>query len=670
VLSVHNGRGTTTRMCTRFAAADGSRIVLRETGGGTGRRLVARHGVPAPCPEVVPETLVVPSAAQPAGTPGSGATTGSAYPSLIDQFGTEEIDLNNGIFTRYFYEPLGAAQPDAILVLVPGFEGGGASFKILAENLVLRARHAGLTVEVWAIDRRGHQLEDREGFKIARDAGDALAALDWYYGAELGLPLHPLLAAGPNRRAVFHDVQAGTAFIANWTPLVFSRDIDAVIDLARTAAKNENVFLGGHSAGTGFAARYAATDFDLSGLGPAQPGYAKVRGLVLLEGGGGSVGGAPLTADALDRIEDRADGGLFHAVRDNAPRCVDGTPCTVTSEAIDCAGKGRGRCTPPTAAYAIVAGLLNPRILAAAEPGSIQGLTDPDGGQVILQVDQGSPGNNAIAVVPDLNILGAVIPPATAEAALGTFIDDDGAVSAFATFVRTSVGAPGPTVDGLLTWLDLDEGPFGPTIVPDNGPPPTTVGASNVWGQEREVTRIARVGRTFHVGDSNFTDWYYPSSGLSTTQAPGVCSAGTCTAGNVGAACANNGQCTQTIGLDSSALSVGRGRRDIENLTQAGNVDVPVVCFGGSNGLTPIPASFLAFAESLGACTAPSCDGTPRVVSATSPNPAFPTFGGVGGGFEVHISEGYAHVDIVTAEDESSNRVVGPLVEFLQRNAQ
>jgi hypothetical protein len=123
--------------------------------------------------------------------------------------------------------------------------------------------------------------------------------------------------------------------------------------------------------------------------------------------------------------------------------------------------------------------------------------------------------------------------------------------------------------------------------------------------------------------------------------------------------------------LDSSALSVGRGRRDIENVVLAASVDVPVICFGGSNGLTSVPGDFVSFAQSIGPCAAPSCDGvTPRVVNAVSPNPAFPTLGGVSGGFEVHISEGYAHVDIVTAEDGPHNQVIGRLVDFLTRNLQ
>ncbi len=117
---------------------------------------------------------------------------------------------------------------------------------------------------------------------------------------------------------------------------MISQDIDAVVDVARAAAKNQNVFLGGHSAGTGFAARYASTDFNLTGVGDPDPGYAKLRGLVLLEGGGGSTLGSPPTEDALDRIIAKADGGLFGAIRDDEPRCVDGvTDCTVATEATE-----------------------------------------------------------------------------------------------------------------------------------------------------------------------------------------------------------------------------------------------------------------------------------------------------------------------------------------------
>jgi pimeloyl-ACP methyl ester carboxylesterase len=618
--------------------------------------------------EVGQTTVNLASGAQPAKTPGSPGVV-VTNPKLLAQFGGGSFSLNNARYTRY--APAGpAAQPDAILVLVPGFEGGAGGFKPLAENAIARAAAQSFRLEVWAVDRRSNQLEDAAGLDIAEEFADPLIALDWFYGGELSLTLHPLLAAGPNRRAVFYDPQGDVPFMANWTGLTFSRDIDAVVTAARATAANQNVFLGGHSAGTGFTARYAATDFNLTGVGPADPGYAKLRGLVLLEGGGGSTSATPLAPDTLDRIEAKFDGGLYGAVRDNAPRCVDGaTACTIATEATDCNGQSPPKCTLPTSAYSVVAGLLNPRILSAGEVTAIQAIVDPDGTRNIVSVDQGAAGNNAVAKVPDLATLGA-LGATTAYGGLGSFVDDDGAVAGLASFVATSVGAPGATVGGLLTWLDVTEGPMPPAVVPNNGVPPVAVPAG-VWGQEKEVTRLDRLAETFYKGGTNFTDVYYPSSGLGVTSVAGVCTANVCTVGNVGAACTSNGQCSQSVGLDSTALSVGRGRRDIENLTQAANIDIPVIAFGGSNGLAPVPASFLAFANSIGVCTAPSCAGAaPRVGDPLLPNPAFPTFGNVAGGYEVVMAEGFAHVDVLTAEDDANNPIPTALVDFLVRNSQ
>jgi pimeloyl-ACP methyl ester carboxylesterase len=617
---------------------------------------------------VVQETVEIPSQAEPAQTPGSPGVV-VTNPKLLAQFGGGSFSLNRARYTRHALAGP-PQQPEAILVLVPGFEGGAGDFKILAANVITRAHAQGHVLEVWAFDRRSNQLEDGVGLDIAEEFASPAIGLDWLYGGELGLMLHPVLASGPNRRAVFYDTQADVPFIASWTNLVFSRDIDAVVEAARAVAVNQNVFLGGHSAGTGFAARYAATDFNLTGVGPADPGYGKLRGLVLLEGGGGSTGGPPLTADTLDRIEAKFDGGLYGAVRDNAPRCVDGvTACTIASEATDCMGQVPPVCTLPTSAYSIVAGLLNPRILAAGELTAIQAILDPDGTPNIVRVDQGAPGNNAVAKVPDLATL-SLLPISTAFGGLGSFVDDDGLVATIAPFVSTSAGAPGPTVDGVLTWQDITEGPPPPEVLPDNGPAPTSVPAG-VWGQEKEVTRMDRLVRTFYEGGTNFTDLYYPSSGLGVTSVAGVCTAGTCTVGNVGASCTTNGECSQSVSLDSSALSVGRGRRDIENLTQAANIDIPVIAFGGTNGLAPVPASYLGFASSIGACAAASCSGgTPRVVDPALPNPAFPTFGGVAGGFEVVMAEGFAHVDVLTAEDDADNPIPAALVDFVVRNAQ
>ncbi len=623
---------------------------------------------------VVHETVVTASPAEPPNTPGSPGVPASANAKLLAQFGDAAFSLNHATYTRWrFGGPVIA--PDAVLIAIPGFGAGAATFAVLAENLITRAlEDHGMVVEVWGHDRRTEQLEDRAGVGIATALRDPLVALDWFYGGELGLTLHPALAAGPNRRAVFYNTTGDVPFIANWTPLVFSRDIDAVVEAARATARNANVFLAGHSAGTGFAARYAATDLNLSGSGAADPGYAKLRGLVLLEGTGGSTAGAALSEDSLDRIEAKFDGGLFGAVRDGAPRCVDGlTPCTVAGEASDCAALSPPVCTPPIAAHGVLLNL-SPKVLATAEPTGVQGLGDPDSAQAIVQVDQGMTGSSALNAVPELAIL-KLLPPGTVEGLFGAFLDDESLTASVAPAFATSVGAPGPTVDGLTTWADRDESELWPTCpamgcpTPDNGPPPTAL-PGTVWGTEIEAVRMDRL-RTFFAGldGVNATDWYYPISGLSVLSAAGVCQAGACSKGNVGAPCGDDAACAQAVSLDSTALSVGRGRRDIENLTQAAHIDIPVLGVAGSNGLITVPGRFTALAQSLGTCAAASCDGTPRVVDAANPNPAFPTFGGRAGGFEVVTAEGFAHVDVLAGEDDARNPVVAALAAFMARHA-
>jgi pimeloyl-ACP methyl ester carboxylesterase len=596
------------------------------------------------------QTVDLPSDAKPAHTPGSPGVS-VTNPQLITMFGSADFDLNNARYTRYHLSDQAESQPDAIVVLVPGFEGGASTFAVLAESLIRRAKaESSMVVEVWAVDRRSNQLEDTVGLDLAEQEQDPSLGLDFLFGDDLGLELDPRL----DRRAIFYNTSDDLAFMSQWTTLVHSQDIDAVVEAARSAARNANVFLGGHSAGTGFTARYAATDFNLDGGAP-EPGYQKLRGLVLLEGGGGGLPSEAPSGELLDEIEARFDGGLYGAVSSQEPRCMDGeTACTVASQAADCNAFENASCTEPRDAYAVVAGLLSPQLLAVSEVAALEGDLEGDVGISILQADQnGIEGNNAVEQVPELTALTILLgtEPATSVALIGLFLDDDGMAAELAGFVATSLGTVGPTVEGVRTWLNYgDEMPS--DVLEDHGPAPTEPPGPDDdphWGVEVESTDLeGHMMPSFYQGQTNFSDWYYPSSGL------GVVSG---------------------MGLDTTALSApppeGRGRTDIENITQARNVNIPVIAFGGSNGGVAVPGRMLGYADSLAACSAPSCDGTtPRVVDREQPNTAFPTFGDAAGGFEVFISEGFSHVDVVAAEDDETNNVVAPLLRFIERNVE
>ena len=596
------------------------------------------------------DTLFVASTAKPADTPDGAGIAVPPGTTLETQLGPS-FDFNRAIYTRY--RVAGAGDPDAVLVLIPGFAGGSGSFSVVARHLLQRAVAGGqIVLEVWAYDRRTNFLEDSLGGDLAAAQLDPVLALDWYFGAEIGLSLDPQLS----RRAVFH-AGVDVPFIANFTRHVFARDIDAVVEEALALTGSPAVFLGGHSLGTGFTAAYASTDFD-AGAG-VDAGYAKLNGLVLLEGGGGALPGAPPTDDALDLIIAKADGGLFHAVQDQAPRCVDGTDCSATGDA-DCAavslppGALTNKCVDPVEAFtgASTTGIafINPEIQAAGVVTGIQGQVDPHG-LVLVQQDFGS--GVAVANVPGLGILDA-LPAASAEAAAGFFLDDEfSPVSAFrGSFGYSDNGVNSPflglvipqasTTDPFRLWINVDE-PQPAAAVPNNGLP---LVAGEEWGQEKEVSRLDRFFPALSSPGTNFGDSYFASSGLSTTN--GL-----------------DGGGTFSGALDSTELSVTRGRPDIENLTQATAINIPIIAFGGTNGLTPTGSDFRAFAQSVGPCTAATCTGAPRLVTDL---PVSPIFGGVNGGYEVHLIEGYAHIDVVSSEDDVDNTLLGPLHDFLVRN--
>lgn len=596
------------------------------------------------------QTITLPSRAEPAHTPGTPGVTVS-NPKILAQFGDAPININNARYTRFYLSEQDGLQPDAILITVPGFEAGASTFTLFAENSIHRAMEdQGLRLEVWAVDRRSNQMEDTSGLDLAESLMDPEVGLNFLFGDELSLPMDPALASDINRRAEFYNTAADLAFMAQWTPLVHSIDIDAIVEAALEKARNDNVFLGGHSAGTGYTARYAATDFDPDPVNVVA-GHSKLRGLVLLEGGGSSVSDSIPDSDTLDLIEAKFDGGLYAAVRDQMPYCIDGqTTCTPDTEATDCAAFSNTQCVQPTTSYATFNDLLSPQLLAISEVNAIDATISGDYVQSILQRDFNEPGNNALAKVPQLTALSFLVgsEPASSVNLLGQFLDDDGVVANLASFVATSLGAPAPAQNGVVGWYSLGED-IPEEAYEDLGPAPTSLDDARRWGVGAEPTDLkGRMLPIFYRGQTNFSDWYYPSAGLSVTSG---------------------------LSLDTTALSapppIGRGRSDIDNRTEAGNIAIPVIAFGGSNGLTPLGASWLGFASSIAPCTAPSCDGTtPRIVDLNNPNPAFPSYGDVAGGFEVYIAEGYAHVDVVSAEDDETNNVIGPLVAFIQRNIQ
>ncbi len=173
---------------------------------------------------------------------------------------------------------LADVEADAVIVAMPGLFGGATTFDVWARQLV--ASRPGL--EVWAIDRRANALEDREGIRLAMEAGDPEIASVYYGRGGDFVPVDP----------------AEVEFMAQWGLTVHLHDLHAVVLRARAAGAA--VVLAGHSLGAGMVSVYPALRLPPELGGGIGEDY--VEGLILFDGSIGRTG-------AFGR-DDRRVGGL------------------------------------------------------------------------------------------------------------------------------------------------------------------------------------------------------------------------------------------------------------------------------------------------------------------------------------------------------------------------
>lgn len=563
-------------------------------------------------------------------TPGSNAPEEmTPAPAVVALLGPDP-DLNriSTIRTR----KAGGPPPRAILILVPGFLGGATTFDPLARDLV---DAMGSTLQVWAIDRRPNQLEDRLGSKHAavgalvggcgQPGGDCSSIFEgahFYFADTDKAPLgdfpgpgdldvnrngafdlqQPLVDGFGVSRVAIRFTQNDLRFLAHWGIDTYMRDWAMLIAEARSiVGENGLVLLGGHSQGTGWATTFAAYDLDPD---PSNvlAGHSLIDGLVLLEGGGVGPGAAvkPTLAEYNAKVTALAQ---------------QGGPDVFLSQF----------------SFIPLA-----ELATSSEVAAIAGFYQPDEPSLIQRTP--TFGSGLVAV-----LLSA---PATNEAVVGLFLDDDfSPIGAFSASLGFTDDGPntysvlagfspfylaGPGDGGALrSWRGIDDPalpvcplgqtpPVGPAgrgcAIIDNGPPSASGASPRMNGLEREVTAISDFLQT-QFGKANGFEWYFVDGRVSQDFSYG----------------------NDSSALVAEALLANPSDEGPLRVTQNASVDVPVLGIGGSNGLTPEAKSFDRYLASI----------------ATSPSDA-----------EVVIIEGYAHLDVINARD---NDAVPPIVDLVNR---
>ena len=88
---------------------------------------------------------------------------------------------------------------------------------------------------------------------------------------------------------------------------------------------------------------------------------------------------------------------------------------------------------------------------------------------------------------------------------------------------RPRSARPGPMVGGAPDLARHHRGPLPPARAPEQRPAADDAARRRAGVRRRRSRASIAWPTTFYAGGTNFTDWYYPSSGLGVTSVAGVC---------------------------------------------------------------------------------------------------------------------------------------------------
>jgi len=413
-------------------------------------------------------------------------------------------DCDSIRFTRYRPETVGPPKEvEAILVLIPGFMGGANSFDYIGRQLVSMAEaDAGVgSLEVWAVERRTNCLEDLTGMNAAEAAGDPSIAVDYYYhGLEVGGHVFQGFLGEPD-----------VPFLSEFGLKLLMDDVRKIIAemLPSTADPKETVFVGGHSAGGGYASFFAGWDFDGNETTEGDAGFNKCAGLIGLDGTVGPRSGDFIEeAEYTQRLGDIRSGAaarlnllmgvtpealaLFELIGMNAHLFPD-AESTLSQD------------VPYSRSVLNLMGLLHSRDLTHFLTGTPAFSDFRYTNEAVLGAFFDDNFNPVGILQTSMGFLqgGAVVEkefPGDLADALGLFgIQKDG------VFIPWDAGPPSALGTGpLYSWVNFDEvGNASDPYYMD------TTGTLLYTSWREEMVDIQDVAVSLYRGDTNFPEWYY-----------------------------------------------------------------------------------------------------------------------------------------------------------------
>lgn len=348
---------------------------------------------------------------------------------------------------RYREDSASPQSVSAVVIAMPGFLAGASTFDSLARTLVRRGHARGFHIEVWAIDRRANLLEDTFGLEAAERHGDPNLAPRYYRDS----------SQVDGRYFLGHPDPASLPYMSEWGLATHAEDLRRVISLVPQAMRKGHVYLMGHSLGGSFVEAYAGWVFEGDGV----RGSDELAGLIMIDG---LLGSTPIPE--TDYLNGSTGGGFPTPGLDDI----------------------RGGSTYVALPLLGVSALVNAEIAgvyAQLAPSGVvdDPVRDTQLGFLLSYLDW------------------ADVPPLTNRAALGLAFDSQHEPLAF---VRASLG----TLDGPTESFTS---PFAMGSLLRPSDPVRTYDWVDGPASPDEFSSASDLAFSMVHGESNFTEWYFPS---------------------------------------------------------------------------------------------------------------------------------------------------------------
>ena len=191
-------------------------------------------------------------------------------------------------YERHWYGGARPGTPKTVLILIPGFIGGAQNFVYTGQRLVERNH----SLQVWAIDRRNNQFENRcamEGAAESRTIGQVETAAAYYLGVLPFFGSCPRNDADPDPSSwdgigaefSLSQEEAVGLGMRDWGLKTALGDVRKLVKRAHKKYPNAKVVLGGHSLGGMTTQMYAGWRF---GKTKRPAGWKSIDGMVLIDG--------------------------------------------------------------------------------------------------------------------------------------------------------------------------------------------------------------------------------------------------------------------------------------------------------------------------------------------------------------------------------------------------